>query len=203
MSSVDGTDPYPWPYGGDLRGANLALVVAGAQRHWTSRSSGTEAVAANITAVAAGVRAAGGLVVAIRHTGRPGGTGRSTTRLSLPEPASAGWQLDLPLEEEDLVIDAAGIDGFYGSSLDITLRATGRDTLVVVGFAAEACVDSTLRSANDQGYECLVVADACAPFDPDTGHRALDSVTMSGGIFGAVGTTSSLCTALTALGGTP
>ena len=98
--------------------------------------------------------------------------------------------------DDALVVDAAGFDGFYGSGLDVTLRNDRRTQLVMVGFAAEVCVDSTLRSANDQGYECLVVADACAPLDPDIGHRALRSVTMSGGIFGAVGTTASLYSAL-------
>ena len=46
---------------------------------------------------------------------------------------------------------------------------------------------STLRSANDQGYECLLLTDACAPLDPDTTSAALSMVTMSGGIFGALG----------------
>lgn len=203
MNHVDGTDPYPWPYDGDLGGHTLALVVAGAQRHWMCRSTGTGEVSANIAAIAAGVRSVGGLVVAIRHGRVRGAPGARPGRLSLPEQSSVDWQLALPLDDQALVVDAAGLNGFHGSPLDVTLRAAGRRTLVVVGFAAEVCVDSTLRSANDQGYECLVVADACAPLDPDTGHRALNSVTMSGGIFGAVGTTSSLCAALTRPGGTP
>jgi nicotinamidase-related amidase len=67
---------------------------------------------------------------------------------------------------------------------------------VFVGYGAEAAVDSTLRSANDRGYECLTLIDAVAPFDPDTGRHALSSITMSGGIFGAIATTDAFIDAL-------
>jgi Isochorismatase family len=63
---------------------------------------------------------------------------------------------------------------------------------LMAGFGAEVTVDCTLRTANDQGYECLVLVDAYAPFDRSTGDHALSSVTMSGGIFGALGTTTAL-----------
>ncbi len=90
------------------------------------------------------------------------------------------------------MIDAAGINGFTGSALDGALRSRGIDHLVLTGFAAEAPVDSTLRGANDRGYECLVVTDGVAPFDAVTGSAALSSVTMSGGIFGALATSVEL-----------
>ena len=54
----------------------------------------------------------------------------------------------------------------------------------------------TVRSANDRGYECLTLSDATAPLDGATGARELHSVTMSGGIFGAVGTSDGLLAAL-------
>ncbi len=68
--------------------------------------------------------------------------------------------------------------------------------MLLAGFASELLLDSTLRSANDRGYECLTLSDAVAPFDPDVGERALASITMSGGIFGAVGTTAAVLDAL-------
>ena len=55
---------------------------------------------------------------------------------------------------------------------------------------------STLATGNDRGYECLALADASAAHDPAVGARALNSITMSGGIFAAVGTTTALCDAL-------
>jgi nicotinamidase-related amidase len=91
---------------------------------------------------------------------------------------------------------AHGLNGFFGSPLDATLRRLGIDRLVLTGFGAEATLDTTLRGANDRGYECLVLTDAYAPFDHDTAKHALSSVTMSGGIFGAIGTSADLLSAL-------
>ncbi len=96
----------------------------------------------------------------------------------------------------DLVVDTRSCDGFFGDHLDFELRARGRDHLLACGFAGEVLVDGTVRSANDRGYECLALRDAIVPFDPDTGERVLASVTMSGGIFGAVGSSDAVLTAL-------
>ena len=55
-----------------------------------------------------------------------------------------------------------------------------------------------MRSANDRGYECLLVVDACAPLEPELVPAAISMVEMSGGIFGAVGTTAPVLAALDA-----
>jgi nicotinamidase-related amidase len=102
-------------------------------------------------------------------------------------------------DDGDVTVEAAGVDGFYASALDDELRRLGADHLVLVGWGAEAAVDSTLRSANDRGYECLVLTDAVAPFDVAIGEHALSSVTMSGGIFGALATTEMLLATLSEL----
>jgi nicotinamidase-related amidase len=200
---VDGTDPYPWPYHGDLRGERLALVVVGPQERWVANSVDTDAVLGALSAVARSVRSVGGRVVVVRHgvTDRPLRSGRSVRRpehLDLPARHTTAWELVVPVDPETLVVDAGGFDGFHGSTLDDELRDDGRDTLILGGCASEVLVDCTLRSANDRGYECLVLSDGCAPLDHATGDRALASVTMSGGIFGAVGTTDQLNAALAA-----
>ena len=94
------------------------------------------------------------------------------------------------------MVTATGIDGFFGSPLDHRLRAAGRDHLAIGGFGLEATVHSTLRSANDAGYECLLLTDASAPLDPALAGAAASIVTMSGGIFGALGSTTDLLAAL-------
>ena len=73
-----------------------------------------------------------------------------------------------------------------------------RDLLLLVGLGLETTVHSTMRSANDRGYECLLVVDACAPLDPDAVPNAVSMVEMSGGIFGAVGLTDPVLAALDA-----
>jgi nicotinamidase-related amidase len=92
----------------------------------------------------------------------------------------------------DLVVGCTGMSGFAGGPLDLRLRALGLDQLAVGGLGLETAVYSTMGGANDRGYECLALADASAPHDPLTAGRALSSITMSGGIFGAVGVTSDL-----------
>lgn len=60
---------------------------------------------------------------------------------------------------------AQGIDGFYASPLEAQLRAAGRTHLLMAGFAAEITIDSTLRGANDRGFECLVLTESVAHID--------------------------------------
>jgi biuret amidohydrolase len=178
---VEDTAPYPWPWDGTLRGARLALVITGTDRSWIDRSHDIEIVRARIDELAAATRDARGLVVHLLHGAAP------TAALA---PA---------VEAADIVVTAAGVDGFYGSALDVVLRGRRRDQLAITGFGLEATVHSTMRSANDQGYECLLVTDACAPLDPTLAPAAISMVTMSGGIFGAVGTSDPLLAALAAL----
>jgi biuret amidohydrolase len=96
-----------------------------------------------------------------------------------------------------------GIDGFYSTTLDADLRRAGRDQLLLTGFGLEAPVHSTMRTANDAGYECLLVTDAGAPLDPATAGPAVSMVTMSGGIFGAVGTAAAVLATLAPTQETP
>jgi nicotinamidase-related amidase len=195
MDHVPDTDPYPWPYDGVLDGDRLALVVAGAQPHWLARSSGATDVLATLTSLAGAVRAVGGLVLALRH-GRAPALATLQRRPHLPETGSDGWHTCLGGLVPDLVVDTTGLNGFHGSELDALLRGLGRDHLLLGGFCAELTLDTTLRGANDRGYECLVVTDACAFAEPSVGSHALSSVTMSGGIFGALGTTDTVVRAL-------
>ncbi|HEY2666266.1 MAG TPA: isochorismatase family cysteine hydrolase [Actinomycetota bacterium] len=190
---VEGTAPYPWPWDGRLEPSRLALVAVGCQRWWAERTSGAERALTALGRTAVAVRQAGGLVVAVRH-GRP--TGGARGRNLLPRCGEVGWELVSPGVRGDVVVEAVGVDAFFGGSLDAHLRSLGRDTLVLGGLGLETAVYSTMTGANDRGYECLALIDACAPHDPAVAERALSSITMSGGIFGAVGTSAALCAAL-------
>jgi len=197
MTVLDSTVPYPWPYDGCLDPGRMALVVAGAQAGWAARSSRAADVATVLLTVAGELRSIGALIVVVRHGAVPRGRGAAPGRTSFPpQPGEDGWRLTFSPRPTDIVVDAAGINGFHGGPLDDVLRAKGVDRLVLGGFGHEAAVDSTMRSANDRGYECLILSDGVAPFDEDLGAHALSSVTMSGGIFGAVGTSADLLSAL-------
>lgn len=185
-------DPYPWPFDGPVDPRRLALVIAGAQYSWKRRCVDAEATAGVLGLVADAVRRAGGLVVHVRH-----GSAEPGDRSGLPPIRNdPSWQLATVVVPGDVVVDACGVDGFTSSSLDHELRRRHVDTLVLAGFGAEAAVSSTLRSANDRGYECLTLTDASAPFGRATGLSSLHSITMSGGIFGAIAPSVALLAAL-------
>jgi nicotinamidase-related amidase len=164
----------------------VGLVVAGAQGWFAARTTDADEVLATLARTAKVVRDVGGAVVVLRHS-----TGRG------PRAGQPDWDLVFVPEDDDLVVDAAGTSGFYGSRLDVDLRRRGIDRLAVGGLGLETAVYSTLATGNDRGYECLALADGSAAHDREVGKRALDSITMSGGIFGAVGTTTAFCDALT------
>ncbi len=190
---VTGTRPYPWPYDGILDPARLALVVAGGQAWFAERTLEAEEVLATLRIAAKVVRDAGGVVVVLHHScpvpaGGPPASG--------PREGERGGDLVITIAAGDVVVDCGGMSGFTGSGLDGELRRRGIDRLAVGGLGLETAVYSTLGAANDRGYECLALADASAFHDADVGPRALASITMSGGIFAAVGTTSALCDAL-------
>ena len=191
MSHVADTIPYPWPFDGSagLAPARTALVVCGLQQHWASTNDGAAAMLVHLADV---LRQQGVLIVFVRHAritqaGRPGH--------DLPAIGSGGAPLATVSGAGDVVIDTHTHDGFLGSRLEAELIARGRDHLLFSGFGAETLVDSTLRSANDRGFECLTLDDATIPFDRTTGERVLSSITMSGGIFGAVGSTRAVVAA--------
>ncbi len=186
VTHVAGTRPYPWPYDGVLDPARLALVVAGGQAWFSARTVDAEEVLGRLRTTAKVVRDAGGVVVVLHHECLGPG----------PRPGEHSGDLVITIAPGDSVVDCVGMSGFSGGPLDGELRRRGIDRLAVGGLGMETAVYSTLGAANDRGYECLALADASAFHDDEVGPRAIESITMSGGIFAAVGTTTALCDAL-------
>ena len=88
-----------------------------------------------------------------------------------------------PIEGET-VIDKPGKGAFYRTTLEETLERLGIESLIVAGVTTHVCVHTTVREANDRGYECLVLEDATAAFDPADQEAALRMIRQQGGIFG-------------------
>jgi len=99
-----------------------------------------------------------------------------------------------PLAREP-VIDKPGKGAFYQTDLDLVLRNRGVDTLLVGGVTTEVCVHTTIREANDRGYRCIALADACGSYFPDFHRVGLDMIKAQGGIFGWVASTTALAAA--------
>ena len=90
-----------------------------------------------------------------------------------------------PLAAEP-VIDKPGYSAFASTDLDLLLRNRGIRELIITGVTTEVCVSSTLRSAVDLGYACILVSDACGSGYPELHAAALAMVDVEGGLFGRV-----------------
>jgi nicotinamidase-related amidase len=101
-----------------------------------------------------------------------------------------------PLASES-VVDKPGKGAFFATDLDLILRNLGVKSLVVTGVTTEVCVQTTMREANDRGYECLVLEDCVASYFPEFQKAALDMIKAQGGIVGWVTPSEELLKVLT------
>ena len=86
----------------------------------------------------------------------------------------------------ETVIDKPGKGAFYATDLELVLRNRGIETLIVCGVTTEVCVNTTVREANDRGFECVVLSDCVGSYFPEFQKAALAMVKAQGGIFGWV-----------------
>jgi len=101
-----------------------------------------------------------------------------------------------PMRGVEPVIDKPGKGSFYATDLGAILAARKIKTLLVCGVTTEVCVHTTIREANDRGFHCIAVSDACGSFFEDFHETALRMIVAQGGIFGSTIDSKSLVAAM-------
>ncbi|MFE3192971.1 cysteine hydrolase family protein [Nocardia sp. NPDC059240] len=99
----------------------------------------------------------------------------------------------------EVVIDKPGKGAFYATELPDVLAHNGIRSLLVTGVTTEVCVHTTVREANDRGFECLVVSDCVGSYFPEFQRVGLAMIAAQGGIFGWVADSAAVRAALDAV----
>ncbi len=131
--------------------------------------------------------------------------GRSATSIGDPGPmgrilvrGEPGHDIiaELTPQPGEPVIDKPGKGAFFATDLHAILEHRGIKQLVVTGVTTEVCVNTTVREANDRGYDCLVLDDCCGSYFPEFHAMGLKMIKAQGGIFGWVSSSEGVIKAL-------
>ena len=216
--------PYDWPFDGSVPVERAALICIDWQTDFCGPGGYVDTMGYDIGLTRAGLPATQRMLAHARATGMPVIHTREGHRPDLADlPANKrwrsaqigaeigqpgpcgrilvkgepGWEIvpEVAPVDGEVVIDKPGKGAFYATDLDLVLRTKGVTHLILTGITTDVCVHTTMREANDRGYECLILSDCTGATDKSNHDAALHMVTMQGGVFGCVATSGDVIAA--------
>ena len=213
FSTID-ANPYAWPFDGDFTATNTALIIIDMQVDFCAPGgyvdrmgydlSLTRAPIPAIKALLGKARELSMFIIHTREGHRPdlsdlpankrwrsrqigAGIGDEGPMGKVLVRGERGWEIidELAPIEGEAIIDKPGKGSFYATDLDLLLHTKGIRNIILCGVTTDVCVHTTMRDANDRGYECLIVSDGTGASAYDNHLAALKMITMQGGVFGA------------------
>lgn len=229
MGNTVAADPYEWPYDGDIDPSRTALLLIDWQHDFCGPGGYVDTMGYDISMTRRGVEPTRAVLEACRripefsviHTreghkadlsdcppnklwrskqigagiGDAGPCGRILVR------GEPGWEIieELAPWHNEPVIDKPTKGAFTATDLDLVLNNRGVTHIVFTGITTDVCVHTTMREANDRGYECLLLEDCTGATDEGNYLASLNMIKMQGGVFGAVSNSQDFLTAISPL----